>query len=295
MCIAFGTVFSKHIIKMKKNILTFVLLLIVSSVAAQKYQRLAFIDMDYILQNIPQYIEAQNALNDKVAKWRANLDKEARAIEVLKTDLANEKAILTPELIAEREEDISVKQDALRKLESLYFGTNGDMYIMRKKLIQPIQDQVYNAVQTIASRKKYDFVFDKSSELIMLYSNKKHDISGLVLNLINIDQKKQSKRDKIAAKKKLLSNNELSEEAKQRQAKKEALKQKKLSDREKKLKEIEEKRQARLKAREEKRRLLREKKEALKKAKEAAKKKEEEDKKKQEEDKNTDGDNKTGK
>ena len=264
---------------MKKNILTLVLLLIVSSLAAQKNQRIAFIDMDYILQNIPQYIEAQNALNDKVAKWRANLDKEARAIEVLKTDLANEKAILTPELIEEREEDISVKQEALRRLESLYFGTDGDMYILRKKLIQPIQDQVYNAVQTIASRKKYDFVFDKSSELIMLYSNKKHDISPLVLKLINIDQKKQDKLDKIEERKKLLSNNELSEEAKQRQAKKEALQQKKLSDREAKLKEIEEKRQARLKARDEKRRLLQEKKDALKKAKEDAKKKEEEDKK----------------
>lgn len=267
---------------MKKNILTFVLLLIVSSVAAQKYQRIAFIDMDYILQNIPQYIEAQNALNDKVAKWRANLDKEARAIEVLKTDLGNEKAILTPELIEEREEDILVKQEALRKLESLYFGTDGDMYILRKKLIQPIQDQVYNAVQTIAARKKYDFVFDKSSELIMLYSNKKHDISSLVLNLINIDQKQQSKRDKIAAKKKLLSNKEVSEAEKQRQAKKEALKQKKLSDREKKLQEIKDKREAKIKAREEKRRLLREKKEALKKAKEAAKKKKEDDKKSQE-------------
>jgi Skp family chaperone for outer membrane proteins len=279
MCIGFGTVFSKHIINMKKNILTLVLLLIVSNIAAQKYQRLAYIDMDYILQNIPQYIEAQNALNDKVAKWRANLDKEARAIEVLKTDLANEKAILTPELIEEREEDIAVKQDALRRLESLYFGPDGDMYIMRKKLIQPIQDQVYNAVQTIASRKKYDFVFDKSSELIMLYSNKKHDISPLVLKLINIDQKKQAKQDRIAEKKKLLSNNELSAEAQQRQAKKEALKQKKLSAREEKLKKIQEKREARLKAQQEKRRLLKEKKEALRKAKEEAKKKEEEDKK----------------
>ncbi|WP_299682350.1 OmpH family outer membrane protein [uncultured Tenacibaculum sp.] len=265
---------------MKKINLTFVLLLFAVSVSvAQKNQRIAYIDMDYILQSIPQYIEAQNALNDKVAKWRSNLDKEARQIEVMKTDLANEKAILTQDLIEEREEDIQVKQDALRKLESLYFGPDGDMYILRKKLIQPIQDQVYNAVQTIASRKKYDFVFDKSSELVMLYSNKKHDISSLVLKLIKIDVKRQDKRDKIAAKKKLLANDELSDEAKKRAARKEAIKQKKLTEREAKLKAIEEKRQARLKAREEKRRLLREKKEALKKAKEEKKKQEESDNK----------------
>lgn len=269
---------------MKKNILTLVLLLTVSSIVAQKNQRIAYIDMDFILQNIPQYIEAQNALNDKVAKWRANLDKEARAIEVLKTDLSNEKAILTQDIIEEREEDILVKQEALRKLESLYFGTNGDMFMLRKTLIQPIQDQVYNAVQTIASRKKYDFVFDKSGELIMLYSNKKHDISPLVVKLINIDQKKQAKYDRRAEKKKLLDKEGISEEAKERAAKKEALKQKKLTEREKKLKQIEEKRQARLKAREEKRRLLKEKKDALKKAKEAAKKKQEDDAKKKRDD-----------
>ncbi|WP_299623083.1 OmpH family outer membrane protein [uncultured Tenacibaculum sp.] len=265
---------------MKKINLTFVLLLIAVGVSvAQKNQRIAYIDMDYILQNIPQYIEAQNSLDDKVAKWRANLDKEARQIEVLKTDLANEKAILTQDLIEEREEDIQVKQEALRRLESLYFGPDGDMYILRKKLIQPIQDQVYNAVQTIASRKKYDFVFDKSSELVMLYSNKKHDISSTVLKLIKIDVKKQAKRDKIAARKKLLDTEGKSEAAKQRDAKKEALRQKKLSDREAKLKAIEEKRQARLKAREEKRRLLKEKKEALRKAKEEKKKQEQDEQK----------------
>ncbi len=260
---------------MKKIKLTFVLLLIVVGVTvAQKKQRIAYIDMDYILQNIPQYIEAQNALNDKVAKWKANLDKEARSIEVLKTDLSNEKAILTQELINEREEDILVKQEALRKLESLYFGTDGDMYILRKKLIQPIQDQVYNAVQSIASRKKYDFVFDKSGELIMLYSNKKHDISPLVLKLIKIDVKKQDKIDKVAARKELLDNESISEEAKQKKAKKEALKKKRVSEREQRIKNIKEKREASLKARAEKKRLLKEKREALKKAKDAKKNKE---------------------
>ncbi len=265
---------------MKKNILTIVLLLIVTVSFAQKSQRLAYIDMDYILQNIPEYIEAQNALNAKVEKWRAKLDKEARNIEVLKTDLANEKAILTKELIDEREEDIKVKQEALRRLESLYFGPRGDMFNLRKQLIQPVQDQVYNAIQDIAKRKKYDFVFDKSSELVMLYSNKKHDISDLIVKMIKIDQKQEAKKEKIEAKKELLSNKgDLSDKQKQR----EELKQKKIKEREERIKKIEEQRKARLKAQADKRKLLKEKKEALRKAKEAEKKKKEEEKKQQEE------------
>lgn len=263
---------------MKKNIFITVLLFIVTVAFSQKSQRLAYIDMDYILDNIPEYIEAQNALNAKVEKWKNKLDKEARKIEVLKTDLSNEKAILTKELIEEREEDIQVKQEALRRLESLYFGPRGDMFNLRKQLIQPVQDQVYNAVQDISSKKKYDFVFDKSSDLVMLYSNKKHDISDLIVKLIRIDQKQQNKKEKIEAKKELLANKNVSEKQKQR----EALKQKKIKEREERIKKIEEQRKARLKAQADKRKLLMEKKEALRKAKEKEKA---EEKKNQEENK----------
>jgi len=263
---------------MKRKILNLVLLLITTVVASQKSQHIGYIDMEYILKSVPEYIQAQNTLDAKVSKWQQNLDKEARAIQVMKSDLNNEKAILTPDLIEEKEEDIRVKQQALRKLESLYFGPNGDMYNLRKKLIQPVQDQVYNAVQTIASRKKFDFVFDKSSELVMLYSNKKYDISELVIKLIQIDQKRQNKLDKIAERKKLLAVDGLSDEQKNKIAQKEALKQKKAQEREAKIKEIEELRQAKLKEREEKRKLLLEKREALKKSREAALKKASENK-----------------
>lgn len=256
---------------MKNYILSIVLLLTVTFVSAQKYQRIAYIDMEYILENVPAYTEAQNSLNTKVDTWRSKLDKEARTIEVLKTDLANEKAILTKDLIEEREEDIVVKQEALRKLESLYFGPNGDMYQLRKQLVQPVQDQVYNAIQNIASRKKYDFVFDKSGDLVMLFSNKKHDISDLVLKAINIDIKKQTKKERIAAKKKAAVSKELTEEQKKRNA----LKDDKATAREEKRKAIEAKRLERLKEREAKRKLLLDKKAALKKAKEEAKKKKE--------------------
>ncbi|WP_299107950.1 OmpH family outer membrane protein [uncultured Tenacibaculum sp.] len=270
---------------MKKNILLIVLLFTSIFSFAQKNQRIAYIDMEYILQNIPEYITAQNTLNDKVEKWRKRLDDEARKIEVLKTDLTNEKAILTKDLIDEREEDITIKQESLRRLESLYFGPNGDMYNLRKQLIKPVQDQVYNAVQNIASRKKYDFVFDKSSELVMLYSNKKHDISDLVVKLINIDQRKQEKKDKIAAKKELLKNNNVSEEQAAKLAKKEELKKKREEARLARIKQIEETRKARLKERADKRKLLLEKKAALRKAQEEAKKKAEEEAKKRKEEK----------
>jgi Skp family chaperone for outer membrane proteins len=246
----FGTVFSKYIIQMKKIFFVTVLLLTVSFATAQKNQKIAFIDMEYILENVPEYLEAQNTLDTKVQKWKKRLDDQARFIEVLKTDLATEKGILTKDLIEENEEEITLKQDELRRLESLYFGPQGDMFMLRKQLVKPVQDQIYNAIQNIAARKKYDFVFDKSSDLVMLYSNKKYDISELILRSIDktrkIDEKKAPK--------------ELSEKQK-------AVIEKKIAQK----KSIADKRAAQLKKKEEKRQLLREKKEALRKKKEQQK------------------------
>ena len=254
---------------MKKIFLLTVLLFTISISWSQRSQIIAYIDMEYILENVPEYLEAQNTLDRKVGKWRQKLDKQARYIEVLKTDLANEKVILTKDLILEKEEEISIKHNELRRLESLYFGPKGDMFALRKQLVKPIQDQVYNAIQNISARKKYDFVFDKSSELVMLYSNKKYDISDLVLGTID---KTRLIGDRDAKRKERNAPKELTSQQKQALAQREALVDKKAAAQEEKKKAIIERREAQLKKREEKRALLRKKRAALKKKREDAKK-----------------------
>jgi Skp family chaperone for outer membrane proteins len=259
---------------MRKVVFLIVLSLTASFSFAQKNQRIAFIDMEYILENVPEYLEAQNTLNAKIAKWRKNLDKQARHIEVLKTDLANEKAILTKDLIEEKEEEITLKQEELRRLESLYFGPRGDMFLVRKQLVKPVQDQVYNAIQKIVKAKKYDFVFDKSSDLVMLYSNKKYDISELILSSINktrkVADRNAKKKEKNAAPK------ELTDKQKNLIETKEAAKDKKTAQlnakKAAKKKLIEEKRKALLEKKEAKRKLLKEKQEAARKKREEQKK-----------------------
>lgn len=185
---------------MKKLFLLTFLYFSVASSWSQRGQIIAYMDMEYILENVPEYFEAQNTLDKKVIKWREKLDKEARFIEVLKSDLANEKIILTKDLIEEKEEEIRIKQAQLRTLESLYFGPDGDLFNLRKQLVKPIQDQVYNAIQTIAAKKRYDFVFDKSSELVLLYSNKKYDISDLILRAIDRTRSVEDENDTLEEK-----------------------------------------------------------------------------------------------
>ena len=164
-------------------------------VNAQKPQRIAYIDMNYILENVPEYAAAQAQLDNKVKTWQQKLDVLSDEIEQMKTDLSNEKSLLTKELISEREEDIDIKNQELRRLQQAYFGPTGDLFQMRKQFVKPVQDQVYNAIQDIATKKRYDFVLDKSSDLIMLYSNSKYDISELVLNSIVKNRKRQAVQD----------------------------------------------------------------------------------------------------
>ncbi len=182
--------------RMKVNrVLILVFLCVNFFVNAQKPQRVAYIDMNYILENVPQYAAAQAQLDTKIKTWQQKLDVLSEEIEQMKTDLSNEKSLLTKELISEREEDIDIKEQELRRLQQAYFGPTGDLFQMRKQFVKPVQDQVYNAIQDIATKKRYDFVLDKSSDLILLYSNSKYDISELVLNAIVKNRKRQAVQD----------------------------------------------------------------------------------------------------
>ena len=200
----------------------FIITLFISTIGvAQKAQKIAYIDMQYILDNVPEYVEAESRLKAKVITWQQKLDVIKSDIETLKTDLSNEKALLTADLIEEKQEDIEIKELDLRNLQAAYFGPNGDMFFLRQQLVKPVQDQIYNAVQEIAVAKKYDMVLDKSSDLIMLYSNGKYDISELVLNKIV-----KGRKVKAVAEKKV-ERNAAREEAQEKAKTKVTQKQKK--------------------------------------------------------------------
>lgn len=182
---------------MLKKVLFVVVFVMGVFVSAQQAQRIGYIDMAYILENLPEYQLAQSTLNSKAISWQRNIEKQQSEIDDLKSELNNEKALLTEELIADKKEDIQIKELDLKKLKNAYFGSNGDLYVLRQQLVQPVQDLVYFAVQDIAKKRKYDFVLDKTSDLVMLYSNKKYDISELVISSINRSKKSAEIESKL--------------------------------------------------------------------------------------------------
>jgi len=221
---------------MIKKVFLFAFLIVTIAVNAQKAQRIGYIDMEYILENIPEYNEAQTKINAKATVWQNTIEQKQKEIEVLKAELNNEKALLTEELIIEKEEDIQILEFDLKKLQAAYFGTNGDLYFLRQQLVKPIQDLVFNSVQDIAKKRKYDFVLDKSSSLIMLYTNKQFDISDIVITGITRAKKsasvkgKQNKRNNDLKKEPTAISEESQKKIDDRVTKQEELK-KKIEDR----------------------------------------------------------------
>jgi len=163
------------------------------SVQAQKSIRIGYIDTEYILENIPDYQEAMQQLNQKVAKWKAEAESRQKEIDLMKKQLENESVLLTKELYDERLEEISFEEAEVLNFQEKRFGPNGDVVLQQRQLMQPIQDQIYAAVQDIAERRKYDFIFDKNSDFLMLYSAERYDISDLVIRTITrADRRKQA-------------------------------------------------------------------------------------------------------
>lgn len=187
--------------KNKLFFLTFLILFTSISIEAQSQRgvRIGYIDMEFILENVPEYQEALTQLDGRVQRWRKDIEDQQKEIDQMKLNLSNEKVLLTKELIEERDEDIKLKEDKLFEYQQNRFGTNGDLMIQRRQLVQPIQDQVFTAVQEIAGNRQYDFIFDKSADVVMLYAAERNDISDQVIRIINRAARRtqvESKQDK---------------------------------------------------------------------------------------------------
>lgn len=186
--------------KTKVLFLLITVLLFSSYTFAQRGVRIAYVDMEYILENVEEYRDATEQLETKVQKWKVEVEQKQSAIEQIKKDLMAEKVLLTDELISEREEEIQILEKEMLEYQQDRFGPQGDLVLQKRQLIQPIQDQVFNEVQTIGANKKYDFIFDKSADVVMLYSQKRHDISDIVLRGIARTRKISAPKKKGRAK-----------------------------------------------------------------------------------------------
>jgi outer membrane protein len=164
---------------MKKAITT--LALAVLAISFSLAQKFAFVDTDYVLNNIPSYKAAENELDKLSKQYENEVSAMFENIDKMYREYQAEKVLLTDEIKSKREEEIITKEREAKKLQNDYFGQEGLLFKKRQELIKPIQDEVYGAVKEIANENGYAVIFDSASGPTMLYTNPRYDISDEVL------------------------------------------------------------------------------------------------------------------
>jgi len=156
--------------------------------SAQKY---AFVNTDYIIDNIPEYTDAQAQLDELSATWQKEIDAKFAEIDKMYKSYQNEAVLLPEDMKKKREEDIIKKEREAKDLQKKRFGKDGDLFKKRQELIKPIQEKIYNAIEDIATAENYAVIFDKATNATLIYTNPKYDVSEQVLEKMGYTYKPQ--------------------------------------------------------------------------------------------------------
>ena len=232
-----NTFYNRTTILSKVFIITFFVSI---NLFGQKNVRIGFLDLDLVLNNNNDYITANQELESKINIWRTEIENRQKEILSKKESLKIESALLTNELIEERIEDIKYDEDLLNTYIDKRFGVEGDWIKEKILLSQPAQDEILIAIREIAADRKLDYVFDSSADILVLHSEKKYDISDLVIRYLEIKDKKEAKKF-LNDSKNQENNKKSNPKAEQRRLELQKLK-------EERLKKIEERKEKKLKS-----------------------------------------------
>src|ERR1017187_8403112 len=152
-------------------------------------QKIGYVDTEYILSKIPEYKAAQTELDNISIQWQKEIEAKYSEIDKMNKALEAEQILLTDDMKSKREKDIAAKEKEVKDLQKQRFGIDGELFKQRQALVKPIQDKVYNAVKSIAEKGAYSIIFDKASDITMLYSSPKLDKSDAVLKLLGLLKK----------------------------------------------------------------------------------------------------------
>ena len=168
---------------MKNTILSLVICLVTLGVSAQKF---GYVDSKYILSHVQAYADAQAEIDQMSADWQKEIEQKYESIEKMEKAYQAEKILLTSEMKKKREDELEEKRKEARELQKKRFGVEGDLFKKREELIKPIQDEIYTAIQEVASQGGLMVIFDKATNSNILYSNPKHDVSDKVLKKMGL-------------------------------------------------------------------------------------------------------------
>lgn len=175
---------------MKKFLFIFLSCLLVATVSnAQKF---GYIDSNFILSKMPAYSKVQQEIDKSAETWQREVEKMQQEVDKLKQEYRVEEVLLTDQMKKKRLAEIAEKEKAVREYQGKVFGYEGLMFKRRQDLMRPIQDEVFTAVEKVAKAKKLQIIFDKSGDLVMIYTDPVHDYTEYVLEELGLASELQN-------------------------------------------------------------------------------------------------------
>ncbi|QNL22137.1 OmpH family outer membrane protein [Hyphobacterium sp. CCMP332] len=151
-------------------------------------QRFGYVDANFILTQMPDYKKAEEEVNSLSKAWQDEISKMKSEIQSMYDELKAEEVLLTKEMVDERKNKIKAKEEALKEYQQKTFGYDGLLFLKRQELIQPVQDKIYEAIEEISRQKKLHIMFDKSGDLVMLYTDPRYDYTDFVLEELGLKE-----------------------------------------------------------------------------------------------------------
>ena len=152
-------------------------------------QKFGYVNTDFVLQKMPEYQEAQQQIDQLAVGWQEEIQAMQLEIDELYSELKAEEVLLTEEMKQERLETIDQMETKLKEYTQKVFGFEGLLYLKKKELIKPVQDQVFEAVEKVAKQNKLQIVFDKSGDMVMIYTDPIHDYTDYILDELGLGDK----------------------------------------------------------------------------------------------------------
>jgi outer membrane protein len=167
-------------------ILVTLLFFSISDTFAQKF---GYVDTDYVLGQMPEYSEAKTEIDKISLAWEQEIQDMYKEIEEMEASLQAEEVLLTKEMKDDRLKEVELKWDEVKNYQKKVFGFEGLFFLKKKELIKPVQDQVFEAVEKVAKNHRLQIVFDKSGDLVMIYTDPIHDYTDYVLEELGLGDK----------------------------------------------------------------------------------------------------------
>lgn len=176
---------------MKKIIFLLFLALVSVESMAQKF---GYIDTEYITSKMPEYKQAEEAIQKFSEKWVQDIQAKYTELDKMRQQFQQEEILMTPEIKRERQKAIEDKENEVKELNNKVFGMNGTLFMKRKELLKPVMDDIYKACEKVARQKQLMFIFDKASDMSMIYTDPRHDYSDFVMEALGISLKTEKEK-----------------------------------------------------------------------------------------------------